>query len=40
MFISDSSLGFEYAVYDHAVCHLLSGTEGKARGEEGREAGG
>ena len=29
-FISDSSLGFEYAVYDHAVCHLLSGTEREA----------
>ena len=31
MFTSDSSLGFEYAVYDHAVCHLLSGTEREAR---------
>ena len=30
-FISHSSLGFEYAVYDHAVCHLLSGTEREAR---------
>ena len=38
MFTSDSSLGFEYAVYDHAVCHLLSGTEREAREQMRRGA--
>ena len=31
-FISVSSLGFEYAIYDHTVSYLLSGKEREAEG--------